>query len=498
MKSSGVLFIRNVIATIFFLAILGAIIAVPLARAGDIKSMNAGKSGVVKHWTKERISNAIPRDLVIDQRGLGYMRKADGSFVPYGHQVAAETPVPSGKPPSGGDNTPPTIESMDPAEDATIAGAHTFSAIVRDESGIKSVSFVVRYPDIITTQTFRPSKVAEDKWAISLEGFTDGDWSWWVEAKDGAAKGGNRATSDEVFFSVDTGGSEPPPPPPPGSDTVINEVWSDGGAVQTAAGRIYFEMPGNKRRKGPWQGYVCSGTVVEDSKTDRSVILTAAHCVYDDINKAFARNVLFIPNQAGTSGSGTDSVCSNDPLGCWTPSFGVVGVDWTTRTFPANKEWDYAYYVVNDEGAHLGAGSVSILDEAAGALPVSFVYPYHDDDDPGAATLDFTHALGYSYSYDPNLMYCAEDMTTIEVDNWWLPSCELSGGSSGGPWIQPMDIYLGSGDVISVNSWGYTTTPGMAGPVLSDGSAECLFEVAKINWIVTNIDGDAGIISTCQ
>ena len=70
--------------------------------------------------------------------------------------------------------------------------------------------------------------------------------------------------------------------------------------MQTAAGRLFYEMPSNPRRKR-WGGYVCSGTVVSDGATGRSVILTASHCVYDDANKAFARNVLFIPNQAGTN-----------------------------------------------------------------------------------------------------------------------------------------------------------------------------------------------------
>ncbi len=66
-----------------------------------------------------------------------------------------------------------------------------------------------------------------------------------------------------------------------------------------------------------WNGYVCSGTVVQDGTEGISIILTAAHCVYDDVNKAFAQNVLFIPNQDETTGAGTDQDCSNDPLGCW-------------------------------------------------------------------------------------------------------------------------------------------------------------------------------------
>ena len=81
--------------------------------------------------------------------------------------------------------------------------------------------------------------------------------------------------------------------------------------------------------------------VLADGQRERispAWILTAAHCVYDDVNKAFARNVLFIPDQAGTTGAGTDQDCSNDPVGCWEPSHGVVDVDWLVEE--AAPRWE--------------------------------------------------------------------------------------------------------------------------------------------------------------
>lgn len=239
-----------------------------------------------------------------------------------------------------------------------------------------------------------------------------------------------------------------------GDDSVKNAEWTAGGVVQTASGRILFQMGSSL--------FVCSGTSVTDGVTGRSVILTAAHCVYDDVAKAFAINVLFIPNQAGTTGSGTDTNCANDPYGCLEPTIGVVDVNWTTRTFPDNIPWDYAFYV--DTGTDGATGTTT--------LPIDFSAP----------TLgDYTHALGYSYSDDPNFMYCAQDVGTIGEDNYWLSSCGLSGGSSGGPWVQPMDLATGSGPVISVNSWGYRGgRPGMAGPLLAGTSAEALFDAAKV------------------
>ena len=427
------------------------------------------------YWTQSRRADAQPRDLVLDDRGLAYIQAADGSLRPHGHSTPAEPTdlraVPTARPtkPGGGgggtggtsDTTAPVITEMLPAQGATVADPAAFSATVTDASGVKSVTVYVA--NGAQTWSFAASALGGDRWGVSLTGLTDGSWTWWATATDTAKRGGNSATSTRVDFTVST-----VPAPDPGG-IVTNAAWSAGGAVQSAAGRIYFEMPANTA-KTRWNGYVCSGTVVTDGTTGRSVILTAAHCVYDDAYKAFARNVLFIPDQAGTTGTGTDRDCSNDLYGCWEPSFGVVDDDWTTRVFPDNIPWDYAFYVVGDVGAHVGDQPVSeVLDAAVGSLPASFAAP---------TAGQVTHALGYSYSEDPEFMYCAEPMAHLDAANWWLASCGLSGGSSGGPWIQPMNED-GGGPIISVNSWGYTNQPGMAGPKLAGTSASCLFGVAK-------------------
>lgn len=464
------------------------------AVAQNAHAIEASKQQVIDHWTPERRANAIPRDLVIDSRGLGYMRKPDGSLQPYGHRVAALAKSPMAKPvDDSSDTTPPNITNANPGSGATIGAAQVFSATITDASGVKSVSFTLQKSGGIA-QSFTATS-AGDSWGVSLSGFTDGDWSWSITAKDNAGRGGNTATAGPFGFKVDTGGIVPPPPPADG--IVINEGWDGGPAVQNAAGRIYFEMPSNSKLKGPWNGYVCSGTVATDSVGGRSVIITAAHCVYDDANKAFARNIMFIPDQDGTTGSRTDRDCSNDPYGCWVTSFGVVDKNWTTRTFPDNIPWDYAFYVVEDQGSHQGtAVSNDALDVVVGSLPISF-NPVVTNDGTAGGGSDFTYALGYSYSDDPFFMYCAEDMTTEGADNWWLPSCGLSGGSSGGPWVQPMNKTAGSGDIISVNSWGYTGSPGMAGPKLAGTSASCVWGDAISNWVSNAADGQAGYISVC-
>ena len=54
-----------------------------------------------------------------------------------------------------------------------------------------------------------------------------------------------------------------------------------------------------------------------------------------------------------------------------------------------------------------------------------------------------------------------------------------------------MNTGTGVGTIISVNSWGYTNQPGMAGPKLYGNSATCVFGMAATgNLTGTEVDGD--------
>ena len=446
------------------------------ADAQSARALDARAAQAIAHWTPERRAAAIPRDLVIDERGLGYLRGRDGALIPYGHNVSAT--------PMAGDGAGPAVTNMSPANGATVGASATLSATVTDASGVKSVTMYVRQ-GTGRAQSFAAGQGANNVWSVNLSGFTNGSWSWWLVAKDNA-KPSTSTTSPTVNFTVNTSGGGGGG----GGGTVPNAQWTGQGVVQDAAGRIYFEMPDTAQRTR-WSGYVCSGTVTNDGTPGRSIIITASHCIYDDANKAFARNVLFIPDQAETTGTGTDLNCTNDPIGCWAPNFGVVDVNWTTRTFPDNVHWDYAFYVVNDTGAHSAGLSAAsdTLDAAVIPMDVSFAAPVAGN---------VTHALGYSYSVDPQFMYCSDPMQNMNADNWFLPNCGLTGGSSGGPWSQPFDVSTGNGPIISVNSWGYTTGPGMAGPKLSGTSASCVYDAAKSAAFGTFADGEAGVkVTSC-
>ncbi len=61
-------------------------------------------------------------------------------------------------------------------------------------------------------------------------------------------------------------------------------IWTDGGLVSHATGRVFFTLDGVE--------YACSAAVVAGVRAD--VVLTAAHCVSDG-SGGWAQNWTFIP-----------------------------------------------------------------------------------------------------------------------------------------------------------------------------------------------------------
>ena len=154
--------------------------------------------------------------------------------------------------------------------------------------------------------------------------------------------------------------------------------------------------------------------------------------------------------------------------------FGVVSNGWDSAVFPNNIPSDYGFYALgtNSEPVYWENDGQSVaMDTVITPMEVSF----------GPATQDiYTRALGYSYSDDPNFMYCGEPVTGSQYDGYLLPNCGLSGGSSGGPWSQSTAVDLGTGPIMSVNSYGPSRGKKyMGGPRLDNTDAACLFEVAK-------------------
>lgn len=277
---------------------------------------------------------------------------------------------------------------------------------------------------------------------------------------------------DETRGFVPSAKPDRPPGGPGGGDgsTTTGSSWNGGGLIKEASGKVYFEMDGG--------AYVCSGSVATDNASGRSLVLTAAHCAYDETNGEFATNWLFIPDfdQSPTF------TCSQTEYGCWTASALVVHEGYATAGgFNTQATLhDFAFAVV-EGGGHSGTAA---LDTTVG----SFALAVSGFDEPG----DQAHAFGYpaAQKYKGNdLVYCAgsifEDPYNDEL-TWGLP-CKMTGGSSGGPWLSGFQTSSGTGALSSLNSYGYSGVSAMHGPKFN-ADTEAVFSAARTADANTVVD----------
>jgi hypothetical protein len=248
------------------------------------------------------------------------------------------------------------------------------------------------------------------------------------------------------------GGYQPAARPPGGGGGVTGASWPNGqGAIARSEGKVYFSMDG-----GNWQ---CSGTPATDSRSGFSVVLTAGHCAYDEVNGAFATNWVFIP--AWDEKPATFSTaCSNGTtaFGCWHAAALVVDSGYATAggfNDQATRH-DFAFAVVGGGGFNgatqlesvVTSFSVSTSSVTTGATVYAFGFP----------------AAG-KYKGN-NLTYCAGPAITDQYndDDTFGVGCDMTGGSSGGGWMAPFTASSGTGSLGGLNSYGYSGIRNMYGP----------------------------------
>jgi hypothetical protein len=232
----------------------------------------------------------------------------------------------------------------------------------------------------------------------------------------------------------------------PGGGGVTGASWNKGGAILKGSGKVYFVMGSS--------AYVCSGSVATDSRSGESLVLTAAHCAYDEVARAFATNWLFIP-EFDTNPTFT---CGNTTYGCWTAEALVVHRGYADAGGFNTQATvhDFAFAVVGAGGKSGGTQ----LDQTVGAFPISF---------SGTSAGNKLYAFGYPAAgryHGNDLVYCAGNIFT---DSWngnltWGMPCNMTGGSSGGPWLNGFSETTGSGTLSSLNSYGYSGVKNMYGP----------------------------------
>jgi V8-like Glu-specific endopeptidase len=219
-------------------------------------------------------------------------------------------------------------------------------------------------------------------------------------------------------------------------------------------GKVYFN-DGTSR-------YVCSGTAINSANA--SVVWTAGHCVNDGGSNRFYTNWMFVPafNNGGTSYA----------------TF-VAGQLYTSREWAVDGEFgkDYGAAVVGTQG---GQTLQATLGGVGRTLAFSPNYTI-------GRRLD---AYGYPAAGKYNgqsLWRCVSSLQRVDTaspNTMGIP-CSMTGGSSGGAWLEPT-----TGNQVSNNSYGYSSLKNvMFGPVFGPVAAD-LFHTAEGTATPGTIVGD--------
>ncbi|GLW62649.1 peptidase [Actinomadura rubrobrunea] len=217
--------------------------------------------------------------------------------------------------------------------------------------------------------------------------------------------------------------------------------WTGGGQVTQTAGRVFFTYQGRTAS--------CSGNAV--TSANKSTVITAGHCV--KLDGAWHTNWVFVP--------GYDN--GERPYGTWTASKTLATPQWT-----ASEDINY----------DVGAAVVNELDgrklvDVVGGQGIAFNQPRRQS----------MYAFGYPAAspYDGSrLIYCSgQTIDDFLLSNDHGLNCDMTGGSSGGPWFLNFNESTGTGIQNSVNSFKYNFLPNyMFGPYFGT-DAQNLYNTAQ-------------------
>ncbi|MFC4492733.1 trypsin-like serine peptidase [Streptomyces ovatisporus] len=217
--------------------------------------------------------------------------------------------------------------------------------------------------------------------------------------------------------------------------------WSGGGDVVQTSGRVFFKFNGKDSS--------CSGNSV--TSDNGSTVITAGHCV--KYQGSWHTDWVFVPGYHD----------GEAPHGKWTAA--------KTLTTP---QWEAS----EDMNFDVGAAVVNPLDgkklaDVVGSQGLSFNADYN--------TTMYSFGFPAADPYDgEKLIYCSgTSFQDVLLTKDHGLSCNMTGGSSGGPWFTEFDEATGTGLQSSVNSFGYVFLPDtMFGPYFG-AEAQALYESAQ-------------------
>lgn len=280
--------------------------------------------------------------------------------------------------------------------------------------------------------------------------------NYWTEAKMEAAQplnvpapksgakmgeGGPGQPTTGTPWSTPPTSSPTPSPQQQAARTSSGTPWTGAGQVVKTTGRVFFTYQGRNAS--------CSGSAV--TSANESTVITAGHCV--KLGGAFHTNWVFVP--------GYDN--GTRPYGTWVASKLLTTPQW-------NASEDINFDVA---GAVVAPLQGKTLTDVVGGQGVAF----------NQARRQTMHSFGYPAAapYDGSkLIYCAGrafDDFLMSKDHGL--TCNMTGGSSGGPWFTGFNETSGLGTLNSVNSFKYNFAPNwMFGPYFG-AEAQAVYTAAQ-------------------
>jgi len=227
--------------------------------------------------------------------------------------------------------------------------------------------------------------------------------------------------------------------------TVLADSELLSGMVTTKpliAGKVYFVMGGGN--------YLCSGSVV--NADNRDTVITAGHCVFEYERQIWATNWIFVPNYS----------LGSRPLGSFTMRKMATKSAWmSSRDF--NNDVGIVLMNPNERGQHIQdvAGGLGItLDPPRQGRSTSFGYPKNLN---SGETVSNCAGIPLSPTF-------LSGFTGLQL------SCAMTGGSSGGPWIQNYNVNARTGQQVSVNSFIVSNRPNyLFGPYFTESNIGSLY-----------------------
>ncbi|WP_133740706.1 trypsin-like serine peptidase [Actinorugispora endophytica] len=205
--------------------------------------------------------------------------------------------------------------------------------------------------------------------------------------------------------------------------TSTGRRWTGGGRVVATTGRVFLRMDGGD--------YTCSASVVDAE--NRDTVLTAGHCLKDG-RGSWADNWMFVP--------GYDN--GVEPYGRYPARKLVVSPRWSRG---ADDSYDFGFAVLDTDrsGGHVA--------DRTGTQRIVF----------SDRVADRVYSFGYP-SVSPyrgrHLHYCSGPTTPDRNGTAGAGMrCEMTQGSSGGPWFADFDAGAGTGTITSVVSFKYANDP---------------------------------------